>query len=76
MVWDKVWKMVYENKEWGRYPNEALIKFVAKNFFKEKDKTKIKKLKISCGLGTEFWLQFFYWNCKYMGNNSGDLIVM
>ena len=59
-----------------KYTNEALIKFVLKNFYKEKDRTKIKILNIDYGLGAELWLQCFHWNCKYMGNNSGELIVI
>jgi len=32
MSWDKSWEKLYQNRGWGEYPNEELIKFVARNF--------------------------------------------
>lgn len=76
IVCDKVWKRVYENKERGKYDNKALLKFVVKNFYKEKDRKKIKIFKIDYELEAELWLQCFHRNCKSMRYNSSDLIVI
>lgn len=38
MTWNKVWDNIFKNKEWGKYPNEELIRFIARNFYKVKDR--------------------------------------
>jgi len=55
MVWDKIWERVFQNQEWGKYPNEELIRFIAKNFYKAKDRKRIKILEIGCGPGANLW---------------------
>jgi len=32
MVWDKIWDKVFTEHEWGRYPAENLIRFIANNY--------------------------------------------
>lgn len=55
MVWDKVWERVFESQEWGKYPNEELIRFIARNFYKAKDRKIIKILEVGCGPGANLW---------------------
>ena len=33
MSWNPVWEDVFQNQEWGKYPHESLIRFVAKYFY-------------------------------------------
>ena len=34
MSWDPIWEEIFSSQEWGKYPGEPLIKFVARNFYK------------------------------------------
>lgn len=54
MGWDPVWEMVFQNNEWGRYPGESLIRFIAKNFYNTNRKD-IKILEVGCGIGANLW---------------------
>ena len=55
MVWDKVWEEVFKRQRWSRYPNEELIRFIAKNFYKVEDRKLIKILEVGCGPGANLW---------------------
>jgi len=33
MGWDKVWERTFKSQEWGKYPNEELFRFIARNFY-------------------------------------------
>lgn len=55
MVWGKVWEEIFKSQEWGKYPNEELIRFVARNFYKAKDRKTIKILEVGCGPGANLW---------------------
>lgn len=50
-----IWETVFQNKDWGKYPSEDLIRFVAKNFYQVADRRKIKILEIGCGPGANLW---------------------
>ena len=51
---NKIWDKIFKLKEWGRYPSESLIKFIAKNFYHLK-RSEIKILEIGCGPGANLW---------------------
>lgn len=51
---DDVWEKVFKNQEWGKYPAESLIRFVAKDFY-HKDRRKINILELGCGPGPNVW---------------------
>jgi ubiquinone/menaquinone biosynthesis C-methylase UbiE len=53
--WDSAWEKVFQEREWGKYPPEELIRFVARNFYKAPDRTSIKILDIGCGTGACTW---------------------
>ena len=55
MSWDKNWEKIFQNKEWGKYPAEDLIRFIANNFYKYKKRNRIKILEIGCGTGSNLW---------------------
>lgn len=52
--WDPIWETVFQNHEWGKYPGENLIQFIARNFYK-KERQKIFLLEIGCGPGANIW---------------------
>ncbi|MBT4352481.1 class I SAM-dependent methyltransferase [archaeon] len=51
------WEKIHSDREWGKYPNEELIRFIGKYFFKiefEK-RNKIKILELGVGQGANVW---------------------
>jgi ubiquinone/menaquinone biosynthesis C-methylase UbiE len=52
--WDPIWEEVFLNQEWGKYPSENLIQFVARNFYKFK-RDNIRILEVGCGTGANIW---------------------
>ena len=46
-----LWQNVYSIKEWGKYPGEELIRFIAKNFYHVDNRKDIKILELGCGPG-------------------------
>lgn len=45
-----LWEEILGSKEWGKYPTEELIRFVAKNFY-SKNRTEISFLELGVGGG-------------------------
>lgn len=52
MVWDAVWEKIFREREWGRYPEEEVVRFVARNFYRAPDRAAVKMLEIGCGPGS------------------------
>ena len=40
-----IWEVIYQKSDWGRYPCEDLIRFIAKNYYTVPDRSKIKIIK-------------------------------
>lgn len=55
MSWDPVWEEVFQQSEWGKYPSEDLIRFIARNFYNAADRKEIKILEVGCGPGANLW---------------------
>ena len=55
MSWDPIWEGIFSQRDWGRYPPEELIRFVAKHFYSVPDRSQIKVLDIGCGPGANIW---------------------
>lgn len=57
MPWDPVWDSVFASNEWGKYPAEELIRFVARSFYSYPRalRSSIKILEIGCGPGANLW---------------------
>jgi SAM-dependent methyltransferase len=54
-TWNPVWEEIFQRKEWGKYPPEHVIRFVARNFYRSADRSKIRLLEIACGPGANIW---------------------
>ena len=53
-TFDQIWEDIHKNKEWGRYPSEEVIRFVARNYYNQ-DRDKVKILDFGCGAGANTW---------------------
>ncbi|EAL1485109.1 SAM-dependent methyltransferase, partial [Campylobacter coli] len=45
------WENIFSNKEWGKYPSENLIRFIARNFYNVKNRNEIRILELGLGTG-------------------------
>jgi SAM-dependent methyltransferase len=55
LVWDPVWEEIFRAREWGKYPAESLIRFVAQNFYTAVDRAAVHLLEVGCGPGANLW---------------------
>ena len=55
MSWEPIWEQVFLKQEWGQYPPEELIRFVARNFYGAPDRKEIRILELGCGPGANVW---------------------
>jgi len=55
ITWDPVWEQIFQAREWGKYPPEHVIRFVARKFYSVKDRSKIRLMEIGCGPGANLW---------------------
>jgi len=53
-TFDEKWEEIHKEQEWGKYPAEEVIRFVARNFYKS-DRKDIKILDFGCGTGAVTW---------------------
>lgn len=51
---DKVWEQIHSSREWGKYPTEMVIRFVARNYYQTARKN-VKILDFGCGQGSHTW---------------------
>lgn len=54
-TWDPVWEKIFQDREWGKYPPEHLIRFVARNFGRAAMRSDVRLLEIGCGPGANVW---------------------
>lgn len=54
-TWGPVWEETFRNKEWGKYPPEHVVRFIARNFYSISDRRAIRLLEIGCGPGANVW---------------------
>lgn len=53
--WDTNWEKIFQTKEWGKYPPEELVRFIARNFYKRPNRNDVKILDLGCGTGAATW---------------------
>lgn len=51
----QIWEAIYSSREWGKYPNESLVRFIARNFYRVPDRSKVKILELGSGTGANLW---------------------
>lgn len=49
------WETLFQTHDWGMYPSEALIRFMARNYYNLPDRKQIRILDLGCGPGTTCW---------------------
>ena len=52
---DPVWEELFRTREWGKYPPEELIRFVARNYYRVPDRSQVRFLELGCGSGANLW---------------------
>ena len=51
---DSAWEELFQKRDWGEYPSEEVIRFVARNFY-EKNQAEVRLLDMGCGTGAVTW---------------------
>jgi SAM-dependent methyltransferase len=52
---DPVWEQIFSSREWGKYPPEHVVRFVARTFYRSPNRGDIRLLEIGCGPGANVW---------------------
>jgi ubiquinone/menaquinone biosynthesis C-methylase UbiE len=52
---DVIWENLFRSQEWGKYPPESVVRFVARNFYSVPDRGEIRLLDAGCGPGACTW---------------------
>ncbi len=52
---DPVWEDVFKEQEWGKYPSEHVVRFVARQFYRASDRKKVCLLDLGSGPGACTW---------------------
>jgi len=55
MSWDPVWEEIFRGREWGKYPAEEIIRFVARRYYDAGDRRRVSILDLGCGPGAHLW---------------------
>lgn len=49
------WDAVYRRQEWGKYPPEHVVRFVARSFYAAPDRKAVRILDLGAGVGASTW---------------------
>jgi SAM-dependent methyltransferase len=52
LSWDPIWESIFRSRDWGRYPPEEVVRFVARHYFGVPDRAAVRMLDLGCGPGT------------------------
>ncbi len=54
-MWDSGWDDIFQKHEWGRYPCEEVVRYVARTTRGLEDRAGFKVLEVGCGTGANLW---------------------
>jgi SAM-dependent methyltransferase len=49
--WDPEWEEIFRRREWGKYPPEHVVRFIARHFYRVPDRSAVRLLDVGCGAG-------------------------
>jgi SAM-dependent methyltransferase len=52
---DPAWEQIFSSREWGKYPPEHVVRFVARTFYRASRRSDVRLLEIGCGPGANVW---------------------
>lgn len=52
--WNPIWENIFREREWTKYPDIFLVRFMARNYY-NRDRKNIKVLEIGSGTGAGIW---------------------
>jgi ubiquinone/menaquinone biosynthesis C-methylase UbiE len=55
MGWDSKWEEFYKKSRGNEYPETAVVRFIARYFYKSNNRNEIKILDLGCGTGANLW---------------------
>jgi ubiquinone/menaquinone biosynthesis C-methylase UbiE len=50
-----IWEQIFSSREWGKYPPEHVVRFVARTFYRVPERSAVRLLEIGCGPGANVW---------------------
>ena len=53
-TFDDTWERLHKEMEWGKYPSEEVVRFIARNYY-SKVRKNIRVLDFGCGAGAVSW---------------------
>lgn len=53
--YQRVWEELFSSRDWGKYPPEDLIRFMARNFKSAEKRIQSTILEVGCGTGANVW---------------------
>ncbi|HAH05408.1 MAG TPA: class I SAM-dependent methyltransferase [Elusimicrobia bacterium] len=54
-MWNRIWDTIFSDNEWGKYPPEDLIRFIARDFYAAPSRSDVRILEVGCGTGANLW---------------------
>jgi SAM-dependent methyltransferase len=54
-LWNPLWNDIFRSRSWGSYPEDALIRFIATNYYKRSPRSECSILDLGCGTGASTW---------------------
>ncbi|BBD09325.1 class I SAM-dependent methyltransferase [Desulfovibrio ferrophilus] len=54
-MWDAGWEKLFQSRDWGKYPDIEVVRFVARNYFSADCRSAVNILEIGCGTGANLW---------------------
>ena len=54
-MWDATWESIFQAREWGQYPGEDVVRFIARNYYGVPNRAAVKVLEVGSGVGANLW---------------------